>query len=132
MKRLLLFLLLLAAPALAQPEPGPKVHARLVAEDKAIAPGGTVTVALEEKIAPGWHTYWKNPGDARSTCAQNSKTKHVGLRKRKNEDCRNWRTSDPKLKLSRGNVPLSSNSGAQTLKLSSEWRIDGGKTVARS
>src|SRR3569833_678004 len=64
MKRLILFLLLLAAPALAQPEPGPKVHARLVAEDKAVAPGGTMTVALEEKIAPRWHTYWKNPGDA--------------------------------------------------------------------
>jgi len=64
MKRLILFLLLLAAPALAQPEPGPKVHARLVAEDKGVAPGGTVTVALEEKIAAGWHTYWKNPGDA--------------------------------------------------------------------
>ena len=64
MKRLILFLLLLAAPAWAQPEPGPKVHARLVAEDKGVAPGGTVTVALEEKIAPSWHTYWKNPGDA--------------------------------------------------------------------
>ena len=57
MKRLLLLLLLLASPALAQPEPGPKVHARLVAEDAGVAPGGAVTVALEEKIAPGWHTY---------------------------------------------------------------------------
>ena len=56
-------MLLAAAPALAQDDP-PKVHARLVAEDSAIAPGGTITVALEEKIAPGWHTYWKNPGDA--------------------------------------------------------------------
>jgi thiol:disulfide interchange protein DsbD len=65
MKRLLFsFLLLLTGPAFAQPEPGPKVHARLVAEDKGVAPGGTVTVALEEKIAAGWHTYWKNPGDA--------------------------------------------------------------------
>jgi len=65
MKRLL-FLLVLAlgvTPAFAQGA-GPKVHARLVAEDKAVAPGATVTVALEEKIAPGWHTYWKNPGDA--------------------------------------------------------------------
>jgi len=63
MKHLLFLLaLLLAAPAAAQD--APKVHARLVAEDKAIAPGGTMTVALEEKIAPGWHTYWKNPGDA--------------------------------------------------------------------
>ena len=25
---------------------------------------GTVTMALEEKIAPEWHTYWKNPGDS--------------------------------------------------------------------
>ncbi|HKU54437.1 MAG TPA: protein-disulfide reductase DsbD domain-containing protein, partial [Rhizomicrobium sp.] len=64
MKRLLLFLalLLMATPAFAQQ--GLKVHARLVAEDKAIAPGGGITVALEEKIAPRWHTYWKNPGDA--------------------------------------------------------------------
>ena len=65
MKRPLLFLLVLlaAVPAMAQEGP-PKVHARLVPEDEAIAPGGTITVALEEKIAPGWHTYWKNPGDA--------------------------------------------------------------------
>ncbi|HET7085187.1 MAG TPA: protein-disulfide reductase DsbD domain-containing protein [Rhizomicrobium sp.] len=64
MKRLLFLLALaLATPAFAQ-DGGPKVHARLVAEDKAIAPGGTIMVALEEKIAPGWHTYWKNPGDA--------------------------------------------------------------------
>ena len=40
------------------------MHARLVAEDVAVAPGGTITVALEEKIAEHWHTYWKNPGDA--------------------------------------------------------------------
>ena len=65
MKRLLFLmaLLLAAVPAFAQGT-GTKVHARLVAEDKAIAPGGTMTVALEERIAPGWHTYWKNPGDA--------------------------------------------------------------------
>jgi thiol:disulfide interchange protein/DsbC/DsbD-like thiol-disulfide interchange protein len=57
-----LVLLLAAAPALAQGD-GPKVHSRLVTEGP-VAPGGTVTVALEEKIAPGWHTYWVNPGDA--------------------------------------------------------------------
>ena len=63
--RALLFLLALltVSPVFAQ-DSGPKVHARLVAEDKAVAPGGTITVALEEKIAPRWHTYWKNPGDA--------------------------------------------------------------------
>jgi len=63
MKRILILLaLLLSTPAFAQE--GLKVHARLVAEDKAVAPGGSITVALEEKIADGWHTYWKNPGDA--------------------------------------------------------------------
>jgi thiol:disulfide interchange protein/DsbC/DsbD-like thiol-disulfide interchange protein len=64
MKRILLSLALLLAAVPAFARDGPKVHARLVAEDKAVAPGGAITVALEEKIAPGWHTYWKNPGDA--------------------------------------------------------------------
>lgn len=63
MTRFLLLLLLFTAPALAQE--APKVHARLVAEG-GVAPGGSVTVALEEKIAPEWHTYWQNPGDAGS------------------------------------------------------------------
>ncbi|MDB5739753.1 MAG: thiol:disulfide interchange protein [Alphaproteobacteria bacterium] len=64
MKHLLAALILLVSPALAQDNDAPKVHARLVAEQTAVAPGGTVTIALEEKIAPEWHTYWKNPGDA--------------------------------------------------------------------
>jgi thiol:disulfide interchange protein DsbD len=69
MKRLLLALGLLAAaviPAAAQQSvaPAPHVQARLVAEQASAAPGGTVTVALEEVIRPGWHTYWVNPGDA--------------------------------------------------------------------
>ena len=64
MKRLFLLLaLLVAAPAFAQDD-SPKVQARLIAEDKAVAPGGSITIALEELIAPEWHTYWKNPGDA--------------------------------------------------------------------
>lgn len=53
-----------AVPALAQIDAAPKVQARLVAERDEIAPGGTVQVALEQKIRPGWHTYWRNPGDA--------------------------------------------------------------------
>ncbi|WP_292230752.1 protein-disulfide reductase DsbD domain-containing protein, partial [Brevundimonas sp.] len=28
------------------------------------APGSTVVVAVRQKIAPGWHTYWRNPGDS--------------------------------------------------------------------
>jgi thiol:disulfide interchange protein DsbD len=66
MKSLLFVLgLLTATPAFAQAiDEAPKVHARLVAEDLSVPPGGTITVALEENIRDGWHTYWINPGDA--------------------------------------------------------------------
>jgi thiol:disulfide interchange protein DsbD len=40
------------------------VEVRLVPETPSVAPGGTVTVALEQKIRDGWHTYWRNVGDA--------------------------------------------------------------------
>ena len=29
-----------------------------------VAPGSTTVVAVRQKIAPGWHTYWRNPGDS--------------------------------------------------------------------
>ena len=67
MRRLLLPLLVLLAvlaPAAAQIDHAPKVVARLIADRLAVAPGGKLTVALEENIRPGWHTYWSNPGDA--------------------------------------------------------------------
>ncbi|HEY2446926.1 MAG TPA: protein-disulfide reductase DsbD domain-containing protein [Rhizomicrobium sp.] len=70
MKRLAFLVALLAlalggaAPALAQIDTAPKVHARLIAERGAIAPGAKIAIALEENIRPGWHTYWLNPGDA--------------------------------------------------------------------
>jgi len=38
--------------------------ARLMAENATTRPGDTVTVALHQKMAPGWHTYWRNPGDS--------------------------------------------------------------------
>jgi thiol:disulfide interchange protein len=55
---------LFAAPAAAQIDSAPKVQARLVAEAGEVAPGGSVSIALEEDIRPGWHTYWSNPGEA--------------------------------------------------------------------
>jgi thiol:disulfide interchange protein DsbD len=36
----------------------------LVPQTTAAAPGGTLYVALRQVITPGWHTYWRNPGDA--------------------------------------------------------------------
>jgi thiol:disulfide interchange protein DsbD len=57
-------LCLIALPAAGQIDSAPKVHAALIAEGGEVAPGATLTVALEENIRPGWHTYWVNPGEA--------------------------------------------------------------------
>jgi len=43
---------------------GPKVRAELVSEVESLAPGESFWVGLRERIAPGWHTYWNNPGDS--------------------------------------------------------------------
>jgi len=40
------------------------VQADLVAQTPTAAPGQTLYVALHQRIIPGWHTYWRNPGDA--------------------------------------------------------------------
>lgn len=54
----------LASAAFAAPVKTSHVEAELVAESKAAVPGQTLYVALRQKIVPGWHTYWRNPGDA--------------------------------------------------------------------
>ena len=56
----------IAAPACAaSPLPlADPVAARLVPEAGAAVPGGTLWVDLHLDIAPGWHTYWRNPGDS--------------------------------------------------------------------
>jgi thiol:disulfide interchange protein/DsbC/DsbD-like thiol-disulfide interchange protein len=59
----LLVLFTAASPATAQVDDGAKVQARLIAESDSVAPGGTVAIAFEQVIRPGWHTYWLNPGD---------------------------------------------------------------------
>jgi thiol:disulfide interchange protein DsbD len=47
----------------AQPS-APRVRVQLVSEVGAIEPGATFWVGLRQQIAPGWHTYWSNPGDS--------------------------------------------------------------------
>jgi thiol:disulfide interchange protein DsbD len=54
----------LTAPAMAQPVQTGHIEVELVAQEAGAAPGATVYVALRQKIQPGWHTYWRNPGDA--------------------------------------------------------------------
>ncbi len=40
------------------------VQAELVPERTALVPGKPITLALRLKMADGWHTYWRNPGDS--------------------------------------------------------------------
>ncbi|HMZ27708.1 MAG TPA: protein-disulfide reductase DsbD family protein, partial [Elusimicrobiota bacterium] len=40
------------------------VQAAIVAEDLRASAGGTSWVGVRLTMAPGWHTYWKNPGDS--------------------------------------------------------------------
>jgi thiol:disulfide interchange protein DsbD len=42
----------------------PHLNIELVTDTEAIAPGKAVTLALRIRHEPGWHTYWKNPGDS--------------------------------------------------------------------
>jgi DsbC/DsbD-like thiol-disulfide interchange protein/cytochrome c biogenesis protein CcdA len=60
LRRLLILLALLLAPALAQAQ---HITPELVAEGPA-PPGGEVELAIHMRPAPGWHGYWLNPGDA--------------------------------------------------------------------
>jgi thiol:disulfide interchange protein DsbD len=57
-----LVLLGLAAPALRAAH----TQARLLLADEAAKPGSTVLAGIELRMEPGWHTYWKNPGDSGS------------------------------------------------------------------
>ena len=40
------------------------VEARLVVERVSAQPGKAITVGLQLRMTPEWHTYWKNPGDS--------------------------------------------------------------------
>jgi thiol:disulfide interchange protein/DsbC/DsbD-like thiol-disulfide interchange protein len=42
----------------------PRVVAEVVSEFRGIVPGQPFWLGLHERIAPGWHTYWINPGDS--------------------------------------------------------------------
>ncbi|MGH7325690.1 MAG: protein-disulfide reductase DsbD family protein [Candidatus Rokuibacteriota bacterium] len=55
------------APAIGgavAPPDGPLVHVELVSEVASVQPGAPFWVALRQRIAPDWHTYWRNPGDS--------------------------------------------------------------------
>ncbi|WP_137180489.1 protein-disulfide reductase DsbD [Roseomonas sp. AR75] len=69
MRRLALLLLglTLSAPALAVESTAlrsPRAVVTLAADSAAVAPGQTFQAGLRLRLSPGWHTYWRNAGDA--------------------------------------------------------------------
>jgi len=63
--RYLPFLLMFACPLWAGSiAKTPQLTVDLVAEPAPIVSGKTVTLALRFNPVPGWHIYWKNPGDS--------------------------------------------------------------------
>ncbi len=70
MLRLLALILALATAAPAAralesaPVTSPRATVTIVADRAAIAPGEPFRLALRQRLARGWHTYWINPGDA--------------------------------------------------------------------
>lgn len=60
-----IFLVLIAAPALAQSVlVTDHARTRLLAETDGVAPGGDLSLAFAQELEEGWHVYWKNPGDS--------------------------------------------------------------------
>ena len=46
------------------PQRTARIEAELVPMSTWAAPGSTAVVAIRQRIQPGWHTYWRNPGDS--------------------------------------------------------------------
>jgi thiol:disulfide interchange protein DsbD len=70
MLRLLTLLLALVATAPAAralesaPVTSPRATVTIISDHAQVTPGQSFRLALRQRLAPGWHTYWTNPGDA--------------------------------------------------------------------
>src|SRR6476661_10411436 len=53
-----------AAALESAPVTTPHATASLVSEVDSAAPDQPFRIGLRLRLAPGWHTYWQNPGDA--------------------------------------------------------------------
>jgi thiol:disulfide interchange protein DsbD len=54
-----------SAVALGAPDEGdPRVEATLVMDVSQVKPGDSFRVGVRFRMDPGWHVYWKNPGDS--------------------------------------------------------------------
>ncbi len=52
------------ASAVAPFKPGELVRVSLLADTLAVSPGKPFQLGVAFEMAPGWHIYWENPGDA--------------------------------------------------------------------
>ena len=65
-----LFAVLAVAPAArawaleSAPVATKRAIATLITDQDSVVAGGQVRVALRLRLAEGWHTYWRNPGEA--------------------------------------------------------------------
>lgn len=57
---------MLAMAAESNVQQSPRATVSLVSEYAAVSPGQELRIGLRQRLAPHWHTYWKNPGDAGS------------------------------------------------------------------
>lgn len=62
--RFLLLFLLIPSIARSQPVEAPHIEVELVSASTAVVPGEPFMLALRMTMEEGWHTYWRNPGDA--------------------------------------------------------------------
>ena len=68
---LALLMVVVASAQAADLATTPRVEARLVAEVTGVpAAGGTISLALHQKMQEGWHTYWINPGESGERCSR--------------------------------------------------------------
>ena len=60
----LLYIGLSATPALAESSVQNHAQIKLIPESTQISAGQTLSIAIEQTLDPGWHSYWVNPGDS--------------------------------------------------------------------
>jgi DsbC/DsbD-like thiol-disulfide interchange protein/cytochrome c biogenesis protein CcdA len=53
-----------AAAFESAPVVSPRATATMITDSDSVIPGGRVRIALRLRLADGWHTYWRNPGEA--------------------------------------------------------------------
>ncbi|HEU5323070.1 MAG TPA: cytochrome C biogenesis protein, partial [Methylomirabilota bacterium] len=56
--------IVLAMAAARAEASAPLVRVDLLSEQAGLTAGGEVWIGIRQRIAPGWHTYWTNPGDS--------------------------------------------------------------------